>query len=115
MIIVFDLKRPQSFEGAKKWYFELTEEVGQISVVILCGNKLDLDPNIDTSVYERWAQDNKIMYINVSALDGSNIHKLFFMIAEHIYRDIFLPDEEPEVTSNDNSLNKAQNSSGSCC
>lgn len=115
MIIVFDLSNPETFISSKKWYSELTDEVGEIPVVILCGNKLDLTPGINTSEFEDWANENKIMFITVSALDGTNVDELFLKIATKIYSDVVVPNstQSPPLVSTEK--NAAGSEKKSCC
>ena len=84
LLIVFDITSSETFEGAKKWYDQIIEEVGEISTVVLCANKEDLNPSADTAEFEEWAKEKKMKFATVSAKTGKGIQNLFYMIAESV-------------------------------
>lgn len=42
-IVVYDITNSETFEGAKQWVEEMKKESKSSVIVILCGNKLDLE------------------------------------------------------------------------
>lgn len=84
LLMVFDLSAPETFEGAKKWYVDLLEEIGDVYTVMLCGNKYDLAREADLSEYEKYAKENNMMFCATSAKTGENIDLLFRSIAEKL-------------------------------
>uniref|UniRef100_A0A2K6PQ04 RAB4A, member RAS oncogene family n=1 Tax=Rhinopithecus roxellana TaxID=61622 RepID=A0A2K6PQ04_RHIRO len=51
----------------------------QNTVIILCGNKKDLDVDREVTFLEasRFAQENKLMFLETSALTGENVEEAF--------------------------------------
>ena len=86
IIVVFDLSLPETFESAKVWYQKILEEVGEIPIVVICGNKLDLNPEVDESEYKQWADSNNAIFITTSALNGTNIKLMFSLITEKLVK-----------------------------
>ena len=84
IIVVFDLSLPETFENAKVWYEKILEEVGAIPVVVICGNKLDLNPDADVSEYKKVADENNALFITTSALNGTNIKQLFSLTTKKL-------------------------------
>ena len=66
-----------TFDSAKEWYSKTLEEIGPVPVIVICGNKSDLEPTIDTTNIETWATANGCNFIKTSALSGSNISNMF--------------------------------------
>ena len=87
MIIVFDLSKPDTFPTAQKWYEELINTVGEVPVVILAGNKCDLVQNEDVTLYQNWATQCHLTFIETSALDGRNVDEMFYSIGSQL-RDL---------------------------
>jgi len=56
-------------------------------VVLLVGNKCDLTSQrqVYTEESQKLAQNNKLLYIETSALDGSNINEAFKILVKEIY------------------------------
>ena len=82
VIVVFDLSNPQTFDGAKEWFRKTLSEIGDVPCIVLCGNKIDLIQGEDFSKYKQWAEENNALFFTTSALEGTNIKKLFTKIAE---------------------------------
>ncbi|MFX1311735.1 MAG: Rab family GTPase [Promethearchaeota archaeon] len=88
--IVFDLTNRNSFDNARKWYFELRNFIQEREIpIIIVGNKSDLKEKrlisyqeaIDL-LYELIKQSKiKISYIETSALSGENVENAFTIIA----------------------------------
>ena len=106
LIIVFDISNSNSFEGAKNWYKKVIEEIGFNPISILCGNKIDLDPNHNLSKYLQWAEENKLYFEVTSALKGENIQEIFQHLSQLLYdKDHFFPknNEKIEIINKKNS------------
>ncbi|EAY22076.1 Ras family protein [Trichomonas vaginalis G3] len=84
LIVVFDLTNEMTFENAKEWYTKTILDVGQIPVCILCGNKLDLMPDANTTKYEDWAKAHNCLFITTSAANGTNVQEMFKTITEKL-------------------------------
>ncbi|ELR60100.1 Ras-related protein Rab-4B, partial [Bos mutus] len=67
-------------------------------VVILCGNKKDLDPEREVTFLEasRFAQENELMFLETSALTGENVEEAFLKCARTILNKIDSGELDPE-------------------
>ena len=84
-VIVFDITKKETFECAKRWVDELNYATKNV-IVILSGNKCDLNHSRDISTEEaqKYADQNGLIYLETSAKENINIHKIFESISEKI-------------------------------
>lgn len=97
LVIVFDVTNLPSFEGAKKWYKNVIEETGGVSLSVLCANKSDMNPEFDDTSYRAWAEENHMLFMVTSALNGSNVKETFQKIASTLYKSHFPVSTKPEI------------------
>ncbi len=85
-IIVFDISNRASFEHVKKWYDIITRVALPHIVLILVGNKVDLNASRVVSAEEgmELAKKLKIYYMETSAKTNENIDDVFEWIALQI-------------------------------
>lgn len=76
-IIVFDLSRSKTFDSCKYWINELHENSEVDALIIICGNKCDLEKKVDSGDCEIFATQNNAFYCETSAKTGSGIERLF--------------------------------------
>lgn len=80
-IIVFDITKRESYDSVSTWLEDARKEVGDTLLVVICGNKCDLDSERQVTFDEAmvFASQNNILYTETSALSGSGVGKLFEM------------------------------------
>lgn len=80
-IIVFDITKRESYDSVSVWLSDAKKEVGENLLLVLCGNKCDLDIDRQVTFDEamEYATENDLLYTETSALSGSGIGKLFEM------------------------------------
>ena len=102
-IIVYDITNRESFENVKKWHSIITEVAFQNIVLLLVGNKVDLDNSREISLDEgmNLAKELGIYYMETSAKTNENIDDVFEWIALQI---INMNIEEVEDTISDNQI-----------
>ncbi|MFW9973165.1 MAG: GTP-binding protein [Candidatus Odinarchaeota archaeon] len=85
-IIVFDITSRETFENVKKWYDIITRVALPHIVLILVGNKVDLEASREISAEEgiELAKDLGIYYMETSAKTNENIDDVFEWIALQI-------------------------------
>ncbi|ORZ21168.1 rab protein 6 [Absidia repens] len=78
-IVVYDITSQQSFVNTSKWIDDVRAERGLDVIVVLVGNKTDLNDKRQVSVEEgeKKAKDYKVMFIETSAKAGYNVKALF--------------------------------------
>jgi len=83
-VVVYDVSNRKSFENVSKWIDDVRTERGQNVIVVLVGNKTDLEEErqVTAQEAEARAQELDVMWIETSAKTGSNIKGLFRKIAQ---------------------------------
>ncbi|KAH0793601.1 small GTP-binding protein [Histomonas meleagridis] len=78
-ILVFDLTNYQSFKDLESWFDEFTAEAPQGAVLILVGNKCEMQDEIEVEQDEIkvFATDHKVNYFAVSAKTGEGVQQMF--------------------------------------
>ena len=86
-LLVYDVTRRETFEGASKWLAELREHADSRVVVMLVGNKSDLRGlrRVDKEEAAAFAARHDISFIETSALDMSGVEVAFHRVATDIY------------------------------
>ncbi|KAJ5073070.1 ras-related protein rab-5c [Anaeramoeba ignava] len=84
-IIVYDITSQKSFEISKRWVDELKEK-GNCKVTGFIGNKLDLEEmrSVKSQNAQNFADENGMIFMEVSARSGENIEKIFYQIAKQL-------------------------------
>eukprot|EP01129_Flabellula_baltica_P007806 TRINITY_DN3050_c0_g1_i1.p1 TRINITY_DN3050_c0_g1~~TRINITY_DN3050_c0_g1_i1.p1 ORF type:complete len:211 (+),score=45.24 TRINITY_DN3050_c0_g1_i1:49-681(+) len=82
-VICYDITNEESFENIGIWMDEIQEDRRDEVIMILVGNKTDLEENrvIPTEQGRQKAEDMGMMFIESSAKTGDNINALFYKIA----------------------------------
>lgn len=74
----------KSFQNTRKWVDDVRGERGNDVIIVLVGNKTDLNDKreVTTSEGEEEAKKNNLMFIETSAKLGHNVKTLFRRIAQ---------------------------------
>lgn len=129
-LVVYDITQADSLEKAQSWVHELKNKVDDNNLVIyLVGNKVDLTKDdeekrvVDRDVAEKYAEENGLLFNEVSAKTGEGIQQIFQTIGENLYE----VRKKENATNNSNMANRAHgqvdiqlprpstNDSTSCC
>jgi Ras-related protein Rab-5C len=97
-IVVFDITKKDSFNGAKSWVKELQRRGDPNVVIALAGNKSDLEAKrkVQTEEVLAYAQDggNDIIYMETSAKTATNVRNLFVEIAKKLPKTPIVTERE---------------------
>ncbi|XP_024363882.1 ras-related protein RABA5c [Physcomitrium patens] len=87
-LIVYDISRKGTFDNVGRWLDELRVHSDASVVVMLVGNKCDLDNIREVSQEEATllAQNEKMSFIETSAMDATNVTNAFQSVVKEIYR-----------------------------
>jgi Ras-related protein Rab-6A len=87
-IIVYDITNRQSFLNTSKWLDDVRTERGSDVIIMLVGNKTDLNERRQVSIEEgeSKAREFSVMFIETSAKAGYNIKTLFTKVADALPR-----------------------------
>lgn len=74
----------KSFQNTKKWIDDVRAERGNDVIIVLVGNKTDLNDKreVTTQQGEDEAKKNNLMFVETSAKAGHNVKNLFKRIAQ---------------------------------
>ena len=88
VIVLYDICRKKSFENVDKWIDDFKSKADDDAVIILIGNKSDLDEKREVSKEEAEskAQKNKFGFMETSAKDNNNVQKAFETLFHEIVK-----------------------------
>jgi len=110
-LVVYDITYRPSFDLTSKWIDEIRGERGNDVIIMLIGNKVDLEEKrqISTEEGKKKAVELKALFMETSAKNGYNVKEVFNRVVMEIPDDevqnkgkeeqIKLIAEKPEVTS----------------
>lgn len=83
-VVVYDITNKKTFENTRKWVDDVRGERGNDVIIVLVGNKTDLNDKreVTTAQGEDEAKKNNLMFIETSAKVGHNVKALFKRIAQ---------------------------------
>ncbi|KAL1920408.1 uncharacterized protein VTP21DRAFT_785 [Calcarisporiella thermophila] len=83
-VVVFDITNRNSFMNTAKWIDDVRAERGNDVIIVLVGNKTDLNDKrqVSTEEGEKKAKEYNVMFIETSAKAGHNVKALFRKIAQ---------------------------------
>ncbi|CAO0795652.1 unnamed protein product [Mucor circinelloides] len=83
-VVVYDITSRTSFQNTSKWIEDVRAERGSEVIIVLVGNKTDLNDKREVTLEEgeKRASDCNIMFIETSAKAGHNVKALFRRIAQ---------------------------------
>ncbi|XP_069625595.1 ras-related protein Rab-4A isoform X1 [Ranitomeya imitator] len=90
--------RRETYNALTNWLTDARMLASQNIVIILCGNKKDLDADREVTFLEasRFAQENELMFLETSALTGENVEEAFVQCARKILNKIESGELDPE-------------------
>ncbi|KAG9132376.1 hypothetical protein Leryth_022425 [Lithospermum erythrorhizon] len=103
-ILVYDITRKTTFENLKKWLRELREFAASDIVIVLVGNKSDLNQSRQVEVEDgqSFAQLEGLSFLETSAKEKLNVEEAFLEMINKIYNVMSL--KTLEAKSNELSM-----------
>ena len=77
IILLYDLSDKNTFNSLNKWLKEIRNYAPKNTVVIIVGNKVDLERKVSHDDAITFANNENISYLEVSAKNGINIELIF--------------------------------------
>ena len=89
-MIVYDIARKETFTNLNKWLNEVETYANEGVLMILVGNKTDLNSHrqVSTESGAEWAALNDMPFIETSAKDAVNVTEAFTMLAELVNKHV---------------------------
>mmetsp|Transcript_9195 Transcript_9195/g.9268 ORF Transcript_9195/g.9268 Transcript_9195/m.9268 type:complete len:195 (-) Transcript_9195:300-884(-) len=94
-IVVYDITKKDSFNGAKSWVKELQRRGDPNVVIALAGNKSDMEGKRKVQAEEaaQYALENDILHMETSAKTALNVRQLFVEIAKKLPKNVGRTDD----------------------
>ena len=89
-LLVFDVTRRQTFAHIGSWLTDARANTNPHTVMILIGNKSDLNEQREVSFEEasRFAEENNLLFLECSAKNGDNVEQAFLSTARKIHEKV---------------------------
>lgn len=89
-LIVYDVSRRETFSHISTWLQDARANTNPHTVMILIGNKSDLEDDREVSFEEatQFAEENHMLFLECSALSGSNVEEAFLAAANKIHEKV---------------------------
>ena len=119
-ILVYDITRKATFENIDKWIPDLKNNGDSDIIIMLIGNKCDLENErqVSTSEGKEKAENYKIAFLETSAMDGTNIQRAFQELIEDVYKNShnnFIIDANVKVITEGKSIEDDKKNEKKCC
>lgn len=89
-LLVYDVTRRATFSHIGSWLADARSNTNPHTVMILIGNKSDLNDNREVSYEEaaKFAEENNLLFLECSAKDGNNVQQAFMNTARKIHEQV---------------------------
>ncbi len=87
---MYDITRRETFTQLEKWLTEARENASENMVIMLIGNKVDLDHKRAVTYQDGadFAAKNGLIFLETSAKTAANVEEAFVQTAQKIYQNI---------------------------
>lgn len=85
-LLAYDISSRESFNSLQNWLTDARSLASPSIVIILVGNKKDLEANREVSYQEasQFAKENDLIFVECSAVSGENVDEAFMKCARSI-------------------------------
>ncbi|KAN0027012.1 hypothetical protein ACTFIU_009691 [Dictyostelium citrinum] len=85
-ILVFDITQQKTFDVVKGWVEELRSNIQEEIIMVLCGNKIDLQQNrqVKSETAKLYADEINAMYVETSAKENEGVEGMFLEIGKKL-------------------------------
>lgn len=86
-MLVYDITKRQTFDHIPRWLAELRGHADKNIVIILIGNKCDLENQraVPTEDAKEFAQKEGLFFLETSALEATNVEPAFMTVLTEIF------------------------------
>jgi Ras-related protein Rab-1A len=84
VLMVFDLSNEKSFKNIKEQWYDLCRTKADKAVIMLLGNKNDLERRVSEAEVIEWCGSHKIKYLSTSVKNNINVDESFMTLARMI-------------------------------
>jgi len=98
IFIIYDISSIETFNNLGTWINFIKQVNTDNSMIVLCGNKSDLQRKVTTQEGKNLANKEQMMFFEVSAKNGENINKMMYScIAELPFFEQFQIDNKEQL------------------
>jgi len=107
VLLVYDVTNPRSFKNLAYWLSEIKAYSSEDCQTMLVGNKTDLSKQrkVEKPEAQQFAEQNKLAYIETSALKSTNVEAAFIGLINQIYIKNISSGKFSSATNANNSIN----------
>jgi len=89
-VLVYDISSRESYNHVSSWLADARSLATPDIVIVLVGNKVDMEEKREVTFLEasRFAQENELMFLETSALNGTGVQEVFLKCARSILTKI---------------------------
>ncbi|XP_070822196.1 ras-related protein Rab-25b [Chaetodon auriga] len=89
-LLVYDISKHHTYESVERWLKELYDHADPHIVVMLVGNKTDLESerSVPTEEAQDFAEKNSLLFLETSALESTNVEAAFNNVLAEIQRKV---------------------------
>jgi Ras-related protein Rab-2A len=89
-LVVYDITKRESFENVQSWIQDCRNQSPKTIIMVLVGNKNDLENERDVSFDEgeQFAKNNNMIFYETSAKTGKNVNEIFENTVNNISKKI---------------------------
>ncbi|XP_009798472.1 ras-related protein Rab11D-like [Nicotiana tabacum] len=86
-LLVYDITKRQTFDHIPRWLEELRAHADKNIVIMLIGNKTDLEDQraVPTEDAKEFAQKEGLFFLETSAMEATNVEDAFFTVLTEIF------------------------------
>jgi len=120
-LLAYDITRRETFNHLKGWLAEVKEHSTKDMVIMLIGNKSDLEHKRAVTYEEgrKFAEENGLIFSETSAKTAQNVEEAFLQTAKMIYDKVKAGNSDLEPTQPGNKVTQVDPNgnkvSGGCC
>lgn len=87
-MLLYDITKRQTFDHVARWLEELRGHADKNIVIMLVGNKTDLEDTraVPTEDAKEFAEKENLFFMETSALESINVESAFVTVLTEIYR-----------------------------
>lgn len=89
-LLVYDITKHLTYESVERWLKELYDHADPHIVVMLVGNKTDLESerSVPSEEAQDFAEKNGLLYLETSALESTNVEAAFNNVLAEIHKKV---------------------------
>jgi GTPase SAR1 family protein len=127
-LLVYDIGSRESYNHVSSWLADARSLANPDIVIVLVGNKTDIEEDREVTFLEasRFAQENDLIFLETSALNGDGVNEVFAKCARRILSKLESGVLDPQIMGSGvqqggradraaSTDRTAQSSSSGCC